>query len=167
MCSAEELQDIFDAPESQSPDIGPPPVSRFDIEEPIAFNHGILTDDRPEAPVDEDAAILPINLETRRRRRESGPKIEKRRMSLFESPEDEESKEESAKATRTGAKRKFSVQEDEDKGQRQTEQFQFSRRGAPVSGDEGNPESGAHPLSPTRPILSSSMHNGIDQMIRC
>lgn len=166
MRSAEELQDIFDAPDSQSPDIGPPPVSHFNIEEPIAFNHGALMGERPDLAVNGDAVILPINLETRRRRRESGPKIEKRRISLFESPDEEEPKEEPAKAARTGAKRKFSVQEDEDKGQRQPESFQFSRRGTPVSADEPGAESGVHPLSPTRPILSSSMYNNTDQPLR-
>lgn len=159
----EELQDIFDTPDSQSPDIGPPPVSHFDIEEPIVFKHGLSVQDQPDVAVEGDEVVLPMNLETRRRRRESGPKFERRRVSLFESPPEEEPIEEPVKAVKTGAKRKFSVQEDDNKGQTQPESFQFSRKGTSTSAEEGNADMDTHPLSPRRPILSSSTFISVKQ----
>ncbi|KAF1964400.1 shugoshin [Bimuria novae-zelandiae CBS 107.79] len=149
--NAEELQDILDAPDSQSPDIGPPPVSRFDIEEPITFKHSPSARDQPDQAVDGEEVVLPMNLETRRKRRESGPKLNTRRMSLFESPEETDEV-----PVKKGAKRKFSVQEDEDKGQ--AEGFHFNRRGTSASVEE-NTEVPSNPLSPRRPILSSKPVN--------
>ncbi|KAJ4357898.1 uncharacterized protein N0V89_002475 [Didymosphaeria variabile] len=161
--NAEELQDILDAPDSQSPDIGPPPVSHFDIEEPIAFKHSPSDDVQSDIACDGEEVVLPMNIEPRRKRRESGPRI--RRMSLFESPREEpeekpkeKSEEVPEKPVRTGAKRKFSVQEDDDKSQPQAEPFQFSRRGTPASTDEDNTD-GERPLALTRPILSSKPVN--------
>ncbi|KAL5420794.1 hypothetical protein PMIN04_006123 [Paraphaeosphaeria minitans] len=163
---AEELQDILDAPESQSPDIGPPPVSHFDIEEPIAFKHSAAVDDQPDVAVDGDEVVLPMNIEPRRKRRESGPRI--RRMYLFESPEEEpedkpkEQREEtleaaSEKTVRTGAKRKFNVQED-DKTQPHAESFQFSRRGTPAATDNETTDDD-RPMSLSRPALLSKPVN--------
>lgn len=160
--SAQEIQDILDTNDSQSPDIGPPPVSRFDIEEPITFNHIPSAEDQPDLAVDGEEVVLPMNLETRRKRRESGPKPGIRRMSLFESPP-EEPHEAMSKSFKTGAKRKFSVQEDGDKAQNQTEPFQFNRRGTPASVEEGSAGEESRPLSATRPILSSSMYLCINQ----
>ncbi|KAF2441797.1 hypothetical protein P171DRAFT_465435 [Karstenula rhodostoma CBS 690.94] len=165
--NVEELQDILDAPESQSPDIGPPPVSHFDIEEPIAFKHSAAVYDQPDVAVDGDEVVLPMNIEPRRKRRESGPRI--RRISLFESPEDEpeekpgentEERPEAApeKTIRTGAKRKFSVQEDDNRGQPQAESFQFSRRGTPAASDNETTDDD-RPLSLSRPALLSKPVN--------
>lgn len=165
--SAEELQDILDAPESQSPDIGPPPVSHFNVEEPIAFKHIATVDEHPDVAVDGNEVVLPMNIEPRRKRRESGPRI--RRMSLFESPEEEpeEQPEEKPgegpeaapeKTIRTGAKRKFSVQEDDNsKSQAQAESFQFSRRGTPATCDNEITDDD-RPLLLSRPALSSSTY---------
>lgn len=163
--SAEQLQDILNAPESQSPDIGPPPVSHFDIEEPIAFNRIAAADDQPDVAVDGEEVVLPMNIEPRRKRRESGPRIQ--RMSLFETPEEEagdraeESTEQKPEAVldkpvRTGAKRKFSVQED-DKNEHQPEPSQFSWRGTPAASDNEITDED-RPLSLSRPALSSSMY---------
>ncbi|KAL5380431.1 hypothetical protein DPSP01_007753 [Paraphaeosphaeria sporulosa] len=165
--NAEELQDILDAPESQSPDIGPPPVSHFDIQEPIVFKNSAAIDGQPGVAVDGDEVVLPMNIEPRRKRRESGPRI--RRMSLFESPEEEledkpdehpEDKLEAApeKIIRTGAKRKFSVQEDDNKSQPQAESFQFSRRVTPAASDDETTDQD-RPLSLSRPALSSKPVN--------
>ncbi|KAJ4294293.1 hypothetical protein N0V90_007983 [Kalmusia sp. IMI 367209] len=156
--NAEELQGILDSQGSQSPDIGPPPVSRFEIEEPLAFDPKVSIEDQPDQPAEDEESTLPINLDTRRRRRESGPKTNSRRMSLFESPPDE-LEEVPVKVIKTGAKRKFSVQEDEVKGQILTEPFQFNRRNTPVSADEGNMDEDRRAQSPRRPILSSKPVN--------
>lgn len=140
--SADELREILEDPDSQSPDIGPPPISRFDNEEPIAFNAG----QKDEVAAEEEPA-LSVNLETRRKRRESGPKLNIRRVSLFESPPEAE-EEGAVKTTKAGAKRKFSVQEDEDKPAPKPDAFRFSRRGA-------SEEKEGRPVSPERPALST------------
>lgn len=151
--SADELQEILDDPDSQSPDIGPPPVSRFDNEEPISFNATRPAEELQEELVDSEEPALSVNLETRRRRRESGPKLNIRRVSVFESPP-ETGEERAAKTTKAGAKRKFSVQEDEDKPTSKPDAFRFSRRGASASETEANEE--GRPSSPERPALASS-----------
>lgn len=140
--------------ESQSPDIGPPPVSRFENEEPITFNPGQADEEQREEPAEDGEPALSANLETRKKRRESGPKLNIRRVSVFESPP-EDTEEGATKTTKTGAKRKFSVQEDEDKNPSQAETFRFSRRNAPTSETEGS-TGGSRPSSPERPVLGSS-----------
>lgn len=150
--SAEELQDMLCDTESQSPDLGPPPISRFENEEPIAFNAS------PEEPVeemgDDQEPTLSANLETRKKRRESGPKLNARRVSVFESPKEIE--EEATKSTRIGSKRKFSVQEDEDKGVFAGEAFRFSRRATPSASEAEVSNEDSRPSSPERPILKAS-----------
>lgn len=112
----------------------------------------------------EDAdPVLSVNLETRKKRRESGPKLNIRRVSVFESPE-ENTDETEVKTTKTGSKRKFSVQEDDDKNQSKVEPFRFSRRNASASETEASNEE-SRPSSPERPILGSSKLN--TAVIRC
>lgn len=149
------MRDMLDGQDSQSPDIGPPPVSRFDSEEPISFHPGQATEHQLEEPTDDVEPPLSVNLETRKKRRESGPKLNIRRVSMFESPP-ENAEEGTAKPTKAGAKRKFSVQEDEDKTMSKTEAFRFSRRNATGSETEVlNEESRSS--SQERPVLASSM----------
>jgi hypothetical protein len=144
---------MLDGADSQSPDIGPPPVSRFDNEGPIKFNAKQADDEQDDGNQDEEPA-LSANLETRKKRRESGPKLNIRRVSMFESPP-ENAEEEPPKTTKTGSKRKFSVQEDEDKIQSNSEPFRFSRRNVPASETEDSNEA-SRPSSPERPVLASS-----------
>lgn len=146
--SADDLREILDDPDSQSPDIGPPPIARFDNEEPISFNPNQPTEETQEEPA------LSVNLETRKKRRESGPKLNIRRVSMFESPP-EKVEENAVKITKAGAKRKFSVQEDEDKQTSKPDAFRFSRRGASAPETEASNEEG-RPTSPERPALASS-----------
>lgn len=145
---------MFNDTGSQSPDIGPPPVSRFDNEEP-----NMLLDEPAEAqdedPVEDPEPVSSVNLETRKKRRESGPKLNIRRVSVFESPP-EEAPDAATKTSRAGSKRKFSVQEDEDKAETKGDMFRFSRRNAQNSGTE-TPNEESRPSSPERPILGSSM----------
>jgi hypothetical protein len=75
-------------------------------------------------------------------------------MAIFESPP-ENTEESTVKTTKTGAKRKFSVQEDEDKLQSKLEPFRFSRRNGPASETEASNEE-SRPSSPERPVLGSS-----------
>jgi hypothetical protein len=145
---------MMDDPDSQSPDLGPPPVSRFDNEEPISFNTSQPTDEPLEEPAEDGEPALSVNLETRRKRRESGPKLNIRRVSVFESPP-ENAEEGAAKTAKAGAKRKFSVQEDEDKQTPKPDAFRFSRRTTPATETEGSNEDG-RPSSPARPVLASS-----------
>ena len=149
--NAEEIRNMLEDPESQSPDIGPPPTSSFEVEEPIAFDPNPVPDEQMEDAPTEDEPALPMNLETRKKRRESGPKLNSRRISVFESPE--EVKEKPGKLPRTGAKRKFSVQEDEDPVQE--EQFEFNRRNAQETEAEEVLEE-PRVEEPPRPVLSSS-----------
>lgn len=143
----------MDDGDSQSPDIGPPPVSQFENEEPIAFDMDLATEERQAQTSEDQEPALSVNLETRKKRRESGPKLNIRRVSLFESPEEVE--EGASKSTRTGSKRKFSVQEDEQKDSSKGEPFRFSRRNVPSASDEASNEE-ARPFSPGRPVLGSS-----------
>jgi hypothetical protein len=148
------LEDILDGPDSQSPDIGPPPVSRFHNEGPIAFTADQPDEKQKDEGNQDGEPALSINLETRKKRRESGPKLNIRRVSMFESsPENAE--DEPPKTTKTGSKRKFSVQEDEDKNQSNSEPFRFSRRNAPGSETEASNDA-SRPSSPERPVLASS-----------
>ena len=152
--SADELEQVLEGHESQSPDIGPPPVSRFESEDPIGFDPSPATEE-PQGETGEDGEpSLSVNLETRKKRRESGPKLSIRRVSLFESPE--ETEEAAAKPIRTGAKRKFSVQEDEDVNQSKADAFRFSRRNAPSASETEALNEESKPSSPHRPVLSAS-----------
>lgn len=151
--NSDEIRNMLEDPESQSPDLGPPPTSSFEAEEPIAFDPNPVQDEPMEDVAADDEPALPMNLETRKKRRESGPKLNIRRISVFESPE--ETKEKIAKPVRTGAKRKFSVQEDEDRPEAQNEQFNFNRRSVQEAETNATDEE-PRATSPARPVLSSS-----------
>jgi hypothetical protein len=148
MCSSDEMREMDD---SQSPDIGPPPVSRFESEDPIKFDPTPTAEEQAEHAVEEGEAHLPSNLEMRRKRRESGPQP----RCMFEAPS-EEAVEEPKKTVRAGAKRKFSVQEDDDKAKPQAEPFRFSRRNTPAPSDNASSNEQPRPQSPERPVLGSS-----------
>ncbi|KAH5159454.1 hypothetical protein HBI25_049920 [Parastagonospora nodorum] len=154
---ADELREVLEDPDSQSPDIGPPPVSRFDDEGPISYNPEQADAAQPEGDNEDGEPALSVNLETRKKRRESGPKLNIRRVSVFESPP-ENIEDGATRAVKAGAKRKFSVQEDEDKSQSKSEAFRFSRRNAPTSETEASNEDSG-PSSPERPVLGSKPVN--------
>jgi hypothetical protein len=115
-------------------------VAHFQDEEPIKF------DPQPESATsgdpEKDAADLPsnmsVNLETRRKRRDSSAKLAIRRMSVFHSPP-ERSEDESGSSGKTlnqalpiraGAKRKLAVREGDGQAETKPEDFTFSRKGA-------------------------------------
>ncbi|KAL6158378.1 hypothetical protein ACJQWK_03385 [Exserohilum turcicum] len=150
---ADELQQVPEDAESHSPDIGPPPVSRFETEDPVGFDPGPATEEPLEDMVEDSEQPLSVNLETRKKRRESGPKLSIRRVSVFESPE--ETEEVPAKPVRTGAKRKFSVQEDEDASQAKGDAFRFSRRNGSeteASNEESKPSLERLPVLSAKPV---------------
>ncbi|KAF2809654.1 uncharacterized protein BDZ99DRAFT_520989 [Mytilinidion resinicola] len=169
--SADQLRGMLEDPDSQSPDIGPPPVARFDTEEPIQF------DPRPSAShhmVDNGSDDLNpgqnVMLETRRKRRESNPKLTIRRMSVYQSsPEGGEegaSSNEKNGGLKVGAKRKLSVREEDDAhevAETTPDSFQYTRRGTSGVSDkdtEMDPSNDSHPLSaPERKILGSKPVN--------
>jgi hypothetical protein len=128
------------AENTESPDLGPPPVAHFQDEDPIKFDAQPTTaasEPESENHGEDLPAALSVNLETRKRRRDSQGKLNIRRMSVFHSPP-ERIEDESATGgkaisgtlpIRAGAKRKMSAREDEGKGENKaSEEFTFSRK---------------------------------------
>jgi Shugoshin N-terminal coiled-coil region len=136
---ADEIRSIDDNA-SESPDLGPPPVAHFD-EDPIKFDPqptaDPLTEPEPsKGAADMIPAPLSINLETRRKRREGGTKLEIRRMSVFQSPEDGSKRETAAPPIRAGAKRKLSARDDgstKPAAELSSADFEFSRKSEATS----------------------------------
>ena len=127
-----EIQNLVDADndpnQSESPDLGPPPVAHFDVAEPIDFR-GRKEAVRSHEIGDEDMVQLPSNLETRRKRRTS---------SLLQDMATSEGESDAEKPSlfKSGAKRKLDVSELEENaapatGGNDKEDFVFQRR--PVS----------------------------------
>lgn len=110
---------LSDGSSNGSPDLGPPPVARFECQEPIKFDAHASEDQQetqaeaevePEKKTSEEdlPAALSINLETRRKRKDSQPKLELRRHSILPPPSPSSSEGDvSAPTLRTGAKRKL------------------------------------------------------------
>ncbi|KAF2273207.1 uncharacterized protein EI97DRAFT_384069 [Westerdykella ornata] len=157
---ADELQNMLGEPESQSPDIGPPPISRFDVDEPIPFQPNRSPAAEANEMTEETEPALLVNLEARKKRRESGPKNDPRRLSMFEtSPEKADAR--PARSVRTGSKRKFSVQEDEDQeGQpKEADTFTFNRRNPSDTDAAVASSDGSRAESPVRPALANKPVN--------
>jgi hypothetical protein len=87
---------------------------------------------------------MSVNLETRRKRRDSSAKLAIRRMSVFHSPPERIEDENGgpgksinqALPIRAGAKRKMAAREDDSKAETKTEEFTFSRKGASTSDED-------------------------------
>ncbi|KAK0108443.1 hypothetical protein ONS95_003246 [Cadophora gregata] len=95
---------------TDSPEIGPPPVSQFVDEDPVKIDLPLRTKkEDSEENTDLDPA-LSINLEQRRKRKES-TSVEPRRMGKPESTPDIG---EASGPLKTGAKRKLNVRDDEE-----------------------------------------------------
>ncbi|KAH0149049.1 hypothetical protein KCU67_g11216, partial [Aureobasidium melanogenum] len=117
-----------------SPDIGPPPIVHFDNEDPIKFDplsaetdHPSYSeqDDHPTSDHESLPANLSVNLETRRKRKDS--KVQLRRSSLLPPDLDDDDQ---PQLTRTSAKRKLSMRDVEDEVEKRVakDDFKFSRR---------------------------------------
>lgn len=113
---ADQIQSIrlSDHSSQESPDLGPPPVARFDYEDPVKNTSPLINKISPELPLEDDAlpAALSANLETRRKRKDGQPRLETRRHSVLpQSPAKAEG--ETSAMLRTGAKRKLADRETE------------------------------------------------------
>lgn len=173
--NAEEIGNIVNA--SESPDIGPPPVSRFDEIDPVKFDPPpSKTDEIQLENQDTDGLATPlsINLETRRKRKDGQPRLDIRRLSVFQpsGPDSTESQDSDAPQTqvlpiRAGAKRKMSAREVDDQPAAaglatSKETFQFNRRAATARPLETlNPEERKKPQSQSsdRRALSTKSAN--------
>jgi len=170
---ADEIQAIrlSDHSSNESPDIGPPPVARFDYEDPVKQMSPSVSRMSPDAAEDgELPASLSVNLETRRKRRDGQPKLEIRRHSILaQSPVQSDS--EASSILRTGAKRKL-ADRDIDKPIKppSKDDFTFSRKS--VSGDklpillptrvdeaEASPEKANASPRPSRRVLGDKSVN--------
>ncbi|KAF2720788.1 hypothetical protein K431DRAFT_225636 [Polychaeton citri CBS 116435] len=110
---------------NESPEIGPPPIARFDCGDSAPIKFEAPTDDivlaSPEKKSDTMAEIgaedelpsgLAINLETRRKRKDGQPRTERRRTSIL--PASPAKRQEELPPTlRTGAKRKLADRDTE------------------------------------------------------
>jgi hypothetical protein len=134
---------LSDGSSNGSPDLGPPPVARFECQEPIKFDARNVQDTQEiESPAesepelekksqDEDlSASMSVNLETRRKRKDSQPKLELRRHSILPPPSPSTSEAEvTAPTLRTGAKRKLADRDlDKPANAPSKTDFTFSRK---------------------------------------
>ena len=129
---AKEIQGVSGV-NSDSPDIGPPPIAHYG-EDPIKFDPtsrsaalegmSYQSKDEPES----ESALLPLNLETRRKRKDSAGRLEIRRISSFPSPEVSNDNE-MILPVRVGAKRKLSAREEDTPDANPTGiDFEFGRK---------------------------------------
>jgi hypothetical protein len=127
-----------------SPDIGPPPIVRFDNEDPMKFDPlSTETDHADYAEHDESLSTkLSVNLETRKKRRDS--KVQLRRSSLLPPDLNDDDQ---PQLTRNSAKRKLSVRDVEDDDEKRVikDDFKFSRRSS-IAVDSGNTEPTPAPI---------------------
>lgn len=118
---------------TDSPDIGPPPISVFTNQDPVTID--LLGQRTPSG--DEDSVsdtgckpILSVNLEQRRKRKEIMQVHESSQSNEDDQALEQERRQESIKTVpqllKTGAKRKLNVREDDDSIQRQSDAA-FSR----------------------------------------
>ncbi|KAK0907992.1 hypothetical protein LTR02_005182 [Friedmanniomyces endolithicus] len=132
--SADDIQAsrLSDQGSNESPDLGPPPVAHFDYEDPVkqlSLSGGPPSTATLEEEEEGLPASLSINLETRRRRKDSQPKLEIRRHSIIaQSPKKTDN--EPLTILRTGAKRKLADRElDKPIPPLGKSDFTFSRKG--------------------------------------
>lgn len=131
---------LSDGSSNESPDLGPPPVARFECQDPIKFDARVeerqrdapdcSTEPEKRAQEDDMPAALSVNLETRRKRKDSQPKLELRRHSILPPPSPSASEGEvTAPTLRTGAKRKLADRDLENSSKVPTKtDFTFSRK---------------------------------------
>ncbi|KAF1354892.1 hypothetical protein BDV97DRAFT_344236 [Delphinella strobiligena] len=123
----------FSDQSNESPDLGPPPVARFDCEDPIKFDpephaDSELADNSNEG----DTIPVSVNLETRRKRRENYSKPDANPTTLPSSAAEEDAP---IAQTRPAAKRKLSLRDADEKPTAPVkDDFLFSRRSS-VNGD--------------------------------
>ena len=98
---------------TDSPEIGPPPVSQFVDEDPVKIDLPARLKIDAHDDISGLDPVLSVNLEQRKKRRESSSSLESRRPCKVEpTPVTKEN----AGSLKTGAKRKLSVRDDEEHG---------------------------------------------------
>ena len=128
-----EIKDLVDLEagvQSESPDLGPPPVAHFDVAEPIDYEAGRRMSREALEDAGEEDIVQHVNLETRRKRRTSSLL---KNMTVDQSESEGEKSETSL--FKSGAKRKLDVSELEGHAAQPTsnsepEDFVFQRRPA-------------------------------------
>lgn len=96
---------------TDSPEIGPPPVSQFVDEDPVKIDLPTRPKKNEHEDLSELDPALSVNLEQRRKRRDSSSSLDSKRASKVQpAPVTKES----AGPLKTGAKRKLSVRDDEE-----------------------------------------------------
>jgi Shugoshin C terminus len=159
---ATEIQGLLSDPaadNTDSPDIGPPPVSQFINEDPVKIDLPTKGDTNKEEISDIDRARS-INLEQRRKRRDSTAPPEQKRASRFE-PGPGQSGKEAAQPLKTGAKRKLSTREDEDGAsntkptETSPDDFKYTRKTI-----EEQPQSNASGAAPSKPQREFAVAKG-------
>jgi hypothetical protein len=112
----QEITEILSEPIpgiSDSPDIGPPPVSHFMNEDPVKID--LPTRSKTDAEeVTDFGPTLPVNLEQRRKRKDMSGTPDNDRSTKNDTALGE--KKESVQPTKSGAKRKFNVSDDAEDG---------------------------------------------------
>lgn len=139
---------------NESPDLGPPPIARFDYEDPIKFNSQPVPDPTKTTEDEELPASLSVNLETRRKRKDGQPKLELRRSSILPPPSPSQTEGETTAPTlRLGAKRKL-ADRDLDKPARAPSKtdFTFSRKVAVEPAHVSEEEPPAREDEDARPV---------------
>jgi hypothetical protein len=98
---------LSDQSSNDSPDLGPPPIAHFNIEDPVKQVSPTASRTSPHVLQDDELpAALSINLETRRKRKDGQPRLEIRQHSILaQSPRKADG--EPSTMLRTGAKRKL------------------------------------------------------------
>lgn len=110
----QEIQNLVadaEADTTDSPEIGPPPVSQFVDEDPVKIDLPKRTHKDENEELSGLDPALSINLEQRRKRKDSTGSSESRRASKVEPPHGVR---EAAGSLKTGAKRKLSVRDDDE-----------------------------------------------------
>ncbi|KAK5053041.1 hypothetical protein LTR84_002015 [Exophiala bonariae] len=142
------LRDEATAQDStESPDLGPPPVAHFDVQDPIKFD----TSRQSEQASADDVSQLPSTLERRRRRRTSAllQDMSKEEDSVVEQPVETTT----SPLLKAGAKRKLDASELEEPTRRQSsesEEFVFQRRQDQAGGLAGGRKSSRFARPPGR-----------------
>jgi len=117
---------------TDSPDIGPPPVSQFINEDPVKIDLPTRSNGNKGESSEIDPARS-INLEQRRKRRDSAAPAEQKRNTGTE-PGPSQSGKDMAQSLKIGAKRKLSTRDDEDGAsnmkptQTSPDDFKYTRR---------------------------------------
>ena len=151
------MQGIFTDPNNltDSPDLGPPPIAHFYTGDPIKFN------ENEENGVSREklATALPVNLETRKKRRESFHQRESNQKrdgtDLIVHNVRPEAPTASAQPLKVGAKRKLTLCEENDRPSLEADkdEFRFKRK---------NGDSAAHTVKPKISSRDKAIEASID-----